>query len=260
MNLLLELYKSIINESVSTESIDDSIENRYQVVINYDGDPEHGVAPGLRTIQAYAYGLTKAGNPVIRAFQPYGDTASNVPAWKFFRVDRITSWKPTYAITNTPAQGFNPSGDKSMSTVYSIINFSNEVDPNNASGPKQTFTPVGKLDNIDDILRKRNQDISKNKEYNKQINTPANKLNKQKTEPKISGDEETKTTKLQEPQVTGQEQNNTLTQPETNEPNETDNNQPNIKTSGDNELDKIKDLNKRLDNVRKIDLNNIPKK
>ena len=32
------------------------------------------------------------------------------------------------------------------------------------------------------------------------------------------------------------------------------------KTKGDTELDKIKNLNKRMDNVRKIDLSKIPKR
>lgn len=83
-------------ESVSINSITDSIKNLYQVVINYEGDPDHGIAPGKRVIEVYAYGLTKSGNPVIRAYQPYGDTASTVPEWKFFRLDRIKSWSPTY--------------------------------------------------------------------------------------------------------------------------------------------------------------------
>ena len=104
-------------ESVSINSITDSIKNLYQVVINYEGDPAHGIAPGKRVIEVYAYGLTKSGNPVIRAYQPYGDTASTVPEWKFFRLDRIKSWSPTYKKIITPPDKFNPNGDRSMSVV-----------------------------------------------------------------------------------------------------------------------------------------------
>ena len=59
-----------------------------------------------RIIEVYAYGLTKAGNPVIRAFQPYGDTSSRVPSWKFFRIDRIIYWKPTKQIFTKPASDY----------------------------------------------------------------------------------------------------------------------------------------------------------
>ena len=82
-------------ESVSINSITDSIKNLYQVVINYEGDPAHGIAPGKRVIEVQAYGLTKSGNPVIRAYQPYGDTASTVPEWKFFRLRK----KPLFSVS-----------------------------------------------------------------------------------------------------------------------------------------------------------------
>ena len=114
-------------ESVSINSITDSIKNLYQVVINYEGDPAHGIAPGKRVIEVYAYGLTKSGNPVIRAYQPYGDTASTVPEWKFFRLDRILDWRPTGQYFTQARPDFNPNGDRSMSVVYDIANFNDNV-------------------------------------------------------------------------------------------------------------------------------------
>jgi len=161
VNLLLEIFnKLILNESVNTNSVTDAIKNRYRVTINYEGDPSHGVAPGIRTIEVYAYGLTKAGNPVIRAYQPYGDTVTKVPSWKFFRLDRVKSWKPTYSLVTKPAAGFNPNGDRTMSVVYEIANFSNTVNTTNTTGPKI----VGKLDNIGDILADRNKEKFRNKQ------------------------------------------------------------------------------------------------
>lgn len=265
MNLLFEIYKKLIlKESVSTNSITDSIENKYQVTINYEGDPSHGIAPGLRTIQVYAYGLTSAGNPVIRAYQPYGDTATKVPGWKFFRIDRIKSWKPTYALVTTPAPGFNPSGDRSMSTVYSIADFTKQTNPADETGPKQTYKPVGQLQDIDKILSDREKEIQRRKEQSKIISKPNQKIQ----EPEVNGSKNTNTQQISEPEVNGIEQ--VKNEPEikgveTNQ-NQTPpgqpiiNNNDSFKTNGDEELEKVKDLNRRLDNARKIDLSSIPRR
>lgn len=257
MNLLLEIYdRLLINESVDVNSITDSIKNLFQVVINYEGDPEHGVAPGLRTIQPYVYGTTKAGNPVIRAYQPYGDTASEVPDWKFFRIDRIKSWKPTFAVTKSPAPKFNPEGDKSMGVVYTIADFNQEPNSENISGPKQTFKPVGKIDNIDKVLADREKD--------KQTRQQQAKIS---TSPRVPSSN----TNIPEPQVNGVVQSQQSPAPEVSgvvdKPEETNfstQDQPSqdntFKTKGDEELAKIKDLNSRMDNARKIDLSKIPRR
>ena len=253
MNLLLEIYKKIIlKESVSTASVSDSIEGRYQVTINYEGDPSHGVAPGLRAIQVYTYGLTKAGNPVIRAYQPYGDTASTVPSWKFFRLDRITSWKPTYALVTTPAPGFNPNGDKSMSVVYSIANF-NKPPEDTQVGAKQKYKEVGKLDNFDKIMADREKE--KNKRFQKPEiikNTSSKPTTK---EPEVNTPPMSKPQVIKEPEVSGVKQ-----EPDNQLPVSTPDNNEVYKTKGEEELDKVKDLNRRLDQARKIDLNNIPRR
>lgn len=131
--MLTELLQEILlTESVSVADIDDAIDNHKRVIINYHSKGED-VATGARVIEVYAYGTTKAGNPVIRAFQPYGDTTSKIPSWKFFRLDRISAWEKTNQIFNTPASeiykgigDFNPDGDLTMSTVYKIAKFGNE--------------------------------------------------------------------------------------------------------------------------------------
>lgn len=138
------LKRLLITESVSIGSIDDAIDTHTRVIINYNTRGEN-IATGARIIEVYAYGLTKAGNPVIRAFQPYGDTSSRVPSWKFFRIDRIIYWKPTKQIFTKPASdyyknigNFNPNSDNSMSTVYKIAKFGqqNNISIDNQSGPK----------------------------------------------------------------------------------------------------------------------------
>lgn len=123
------LTEILLKESASVTNVNDAINKHYRVIINYKTRGED-IANGSRLIEVYAYGLSKAGNPVIRAFQPYGDTASRVPSWKLFRLDRITTWKPTKQIFTHPASDyykglgeFNKDGDLSMSVVYNIASF-----------------------------------------------------------------------------------------------------------------------------------------
>jgi hypothetical protein len=131
--MLSVLLEEILNESVSMDDINDAIDNHKRVIINYHTKGEN-FATGARVIEVYAYGLTKAGNPVIRAFEPYGDTTTRVPRWKFFRLDRISTWKPTEQTFSRPASfyykglgEFNAEGDESMSTVYKITSFDNDA-------------------------------------------------------------------------------------------------------------------------------------
>jgi hypothetical protein len=256
MNLLLEIYnKFVLSEAIDVNSVTDSIKHRYQVTINYEGDPEHGIAPGMRTVQAYAYGLTKAGNPVIRAYQPYGDTASETPSWKFFRLDRVTSWKPTYYITTKPAPNFNPNGDRSMSVVYSIADFSKPAEIPSATGPKQTYKQVGTLPDIEKILASREKEKATKQQQQKASTT------RKPTEPEIKGIENTRPQEIPEPEVQGVETNNPAVEPE-NQPKLQTSETPNsdlYRTKGDEELEKVKDLNRRLDNTRKIDLSQFEK-
>lgn len=228
MSVLQEIYKKLLFESVSVPSVNDAIKGRYEVTINYEGDPKHGIAPGIRTVQVYVYGLTKAGNPCIRAYQPYGDTASEVPNWKLFRLDRIISWKPTFSIFSKPAPKYNPNGDKSMSSVLSQIDFTTPANQADVDGPRQTPKVLGQLPDIDKILAAREKEKQAKKELEKQANRP--KLikptelpNKNIPEP-VVGDE---TKKEVEPEIT--------------------------KTQGDEELEKFRDLSKRIDNAPILD-------
>lgn len=262
MNPLLEKILSRVSyltESVAVSSVTDAIKGRYQITINYVGDPAHGIAPGIRTIQVYVYGLTKAGNPCIRAYQPYGDTASEVPNWKLFRLDRITAWKPTYALFNKPAPLFNPNGDRSMSVVYDIVKFNNPTNTNRVDGPKpqQQFKQVGQLSNIEKILADREKEKQNKLQGQKQVSRPVFKPkpipNKAIPEPMVSEPEEVESepikTEVPEPEIQNY--------PDLNEPEKEEVADDNaIKTAGDEELEKFKAFNKRLDNAPIMDLSN----
>ena len=155
----MELFENILNkilltESVSVNEVEEAIDKHIRVIINYHSKGEDKNT-GARVIEVYAYGLTKAGNPCIRAFQPYGDTTSRVPSWKFFRLDRISAWKPTKQIFNRPADfyyqnigDFNPNGDETMSIVYKIAQFGEEEKntPQTPSSQPKTKQDVFKTD------------------------------------------------------------------------------------------------------------------
>lgn len=139
------INKILLKETVSINDVESAIDNHNKVIINYHSKGEDNNT-GARVIEVYAYGLTKAGNPVIRCFQPYGDTTSRVPSWKFFRLDRISAWEPTKQVFSRPADEyykglgeFNENGDETMSVVYKIATFDNNI-PNTSdysqSGPK----------------------------------------------------------------------------------------------------------------------------
>lgn len=154
IDLITILENILLTESASIENVNDAIDKKYRVIINYhtDGKDE---ATGARIIEVYAYGLTKAGNPVIRAFQPYGDTTSKVPSWKFFRLDRISMWQPTGQKFTEPASDyypnlgmFNKDGDKTMSVVYNIAKFNGYDEPEVGEKPPVTPSPRAKDNNV----------------------------------------------------------------------------------------------------------------
>ena len=114
------LEEMLLRESASVENVVKAMDNHSKVIINYhsDGKDEHS---GTRVIEPITYGLTKAGNPVIRAYQPYGDTTTTAPGWKMFRLDRISYWEETqekfYNVPKLPGQDANLDGDETMATV-----------------------------------------------------------------------------------------------------------------------------------------------
>ena len=82
--------------------------------IKYDDQLEDngGNTKGTRVIMPMALGTPKKGYPVVRAYQEGGSSRRGVPKWKFFRLDRITSWSPypKKKFFQAPS-GYNPNGD-----------------------------------------------------------------------------------------------------------------------------------------------------
>jgi hypothetical protein len=123
----MKLYNTLndlILEVASRDQIIDAIKNRRVCVIYYDGDEPGG--RGLRVIEPVAFGNTKRGNPVLRAWDKEGASHTGylgkkpLPGWRFFRVDKMQFIRPTQETFDTPRPNYNPNGDKSMERV--IIN------------------------------------------------------------------------------------------------------------------------------------------
>ena len=156
MSLLKEILEEsfLLKEDASVDAINNAVNNMHPVRIVYNGPS--GTGNGEREIYPVAYGLSTAGNPVVRAFQPQGSTSSEVPSWKFFRIDRIERWDNDNSRTFNPEElnGFNDKGDEQIETLYAISPISNakpERKPEQPEGPEKVVTghPVrkGEVDN-----------------------------------------------------------------------------------------------------------------
>jgi hypothetical protein len=156
MSLLREILAEafLLREDASVDAINNAVNNMHPVRIVYNGPS--GAGNGEREIYPVAYGISTAGNLVVRAFQPQGSTSSEVPAWKFFRLDRIKRWDNDNSRTFNPEElnGFNENGDEQIETLYAISPIGNartEKQPEKPEEPEKVLTghPVrkGEVDN-----------------------------------------------------------------------------------------------------------------
>jgi predicted DNA-binding transcriptional regulator YafY len=119
---LLNSLKSLLNEAVAVGNVRDSIRNKKVVNIYYDGKDNGG--KGYRTIEPVCLGVSKKGKLVLRAWEREGSSYSAqnegniLPGWRLFRLDKIFTYTPTLDTFTEVRPGYNPNGDKSMTTVY----------------------------------------------------------------------------------------------------------------------------------------------
>lgn len=287
----MSLLKQILNEmllleDVSIDNINSAIDNHERIIIDYRSVEDEDAGP--RVVEVYAYGLTKKGNPVIRGFQPYGNTMTKVPAWKFFLVDGIYNWKPTGQTFDKPAKLFNANGDDSMQVVYKIAKFginANDMDVP-VVGPKIKTDNIFKTDTEKRMARLRHQldnpiniaDLKKNQDGFNGVNknTVVNNAPKTTTQQTLKNDiykdnTEREIEKLHQPSVTDNELEQLRSKlGDTTEPismrdlqQKLSQNTPKTKTDDTYKTDTERNMEKlrqQLDNPRKIDLSSIPKK
>ena len=124
---LYNTVKSLILEMASSEAIIDAIRNKNVLSIYYMGDEPGGL--GLRLIEPVCFGISKAGNRVLRAWELEGASHRYVkgtrpmPGWRYFRLDKISSVNLTGDKFNTPRPDYNPNGDDLMTSVEINANF-----------------------------------------------------------------------------------------------------------------------------------------
>lgn len=124
---LTNALKGLITEIASIETVVDCIKDKKRCIIYYDGDEPGG--RGLREIEPVCLGTSKAGNKVLRAWDMEGAShrgylgTKPLPGWRFFRLDKILSIKPTGENFTEMRPNFNPNGDKSMTSIIIIAKF-----------------------------------------------------------------------------------------------------------------------------------------
>lgn len=119
---LYNIAESLILEVASKSTIMDCMDGKRIAEVYYDDEEDPG-GKGKRWIEIYCYGVSKAGNDVVRVYQVGGDTKTIQPGWKMFRVDRMDALKKLSGDFKEPRPLFNPNGDKDMIKIYNILNF-----------------------------------------------------------------------------------------------------------------------------------------
>lgn len=236
----------LLNEYVSADKVSKAIDNRQGVLITYKAKTSNmrngykkqrrsdkKLHTGPRYIEPYVYGLSKANNPVIRAYQYYGDSKKGVPAWKLLRLDSIESWQPTDNTFDVEprargwaAQAFNGQ-DKSMSAVYKVVDLNkseNQTDLDKLRAKTKSLKqnkPVN-ISDIDKMKEKQTGPIGDNKPT---VGTPNVEEPEKNTESPLNtnGTPKTDTTEPpveQEPKQSGPIVGDTTTDQEENKPEE----------------------------------------
>jgi hypothetical protein len=126
---LYSILNEIILEAAERMEVERAIVNHDRIRINYLGDET--IKAGERDIEPYVLGLSKAGNPILRAYQYRGVTDTEQPGWKTFLLDKIRDWSdmndmPFRTPISDRVRGipkYNPNGDRSMITIYKQAKF-----------------------------------------------------------------------------------------------------------------------------------------
>jgi predicted DNA-binding transcriptional regulator YafY len=127
---LYNTIKQIILEK-SFDQVANSIRNRNLVTIYYDGEDNGG--KGLRVIEPFCFGVSKAGNMVLRAWEREGAsfTAQKgeqpLPGWRLFRLDRIGSYNINPKDSFDSARPLYNPNDKGMTNIKICAKFETEA-------------------------------------------------------------------------------------------------------------------------------------
>ena len=124
---LYSILNELILEAASDAEVSDAIDKHNRVKIRYQ-EPDGTFS--TRYLESYVLGNSKAGNPIVRAYQYAGDTNTEI-GWKTFRLDRIIDWedigeRPFTTPISDRVSGipkYNRFGDGSMINIYKQAKF-----------------------------------------------------------------------------------------------------------------------------------------
>jgi len=119
-----------VQKTIISNDIPSLLHNRVVTMLSYNDEKENPHT-AFRQIAIVAYGITKAGNAAIRAYEMFGDSRSAadgtgvIPDYRMFLLKRIQSLKP---MVGTEPWGkelldsrYNWSGDKGLPTLFDHI-------------------------------------------------------------------------------------------------------------------------------------------
>ena len=90
-----------------------AIRNRRELSLSYKGI--------TRVVQPHAYGVSTAGNEVLRCYQVAGSHTSDKPhVWDLMLVSDISALRETGDTFPSDAPGYRR-GDKAMTTIYAEL-------------------------------------------------------------------------------------------------------------------------------------------
>lgn len=126
----------LLREYVDRNDVIESIQNQSVIYIYYNGI-DGVITKGYRTIEPYCLGVSTAGNVVLRAWQQAGASDSNrglkrpkrpghddIPGWRLFYLDGITSVMPTGKIFSVQEGKIRPNynpNDKQMKEIFIAV-------------------------------------------------------------------------------------------------------------------------------------------
>lgn len=105
--------------------IKNAINNKFVCTIYYKGERKGLVDDGYRFIEPYAVGVNKQGNTVLRAWLIRGKSRrgridpKQIPGWRLFRVDRISSIATSLQKFTVPRKAYNADDEGMTQVMYS---------------------------------------------------------------------------------------------------------------------------------------------
>lgn len=92
--------------------LEEAIKHRNVLLFDYNGKQ--------RVVEPHAYGVSRKGELILRAFQIAGDSDSDQVGWKLFNVGGISNLDVSSETFNRPRDGYR-TGDSAMTSVLAEL-------------------------------------------------------------------------------------------------------------------------------------------